>query len=101
MGSIEGIGVFVMLGILVGSAALILFRRRIWVPPAMGLIVLSMSLAWFLSPECVLIPDADVAVFEPLIENRTETGMVGQPIFPQINGSWFQCKVGAARLFFF
>ena len=58
----------VMLGILVGGAALIVFRRRISVLLATVLLLFSAFLAWSLSPECGLIPDADVAVLDPSIE---------------------------------
>lgn len=95
------IGLCMVLGLVAFGLAYLLFRRRAWIPPAAGILVFAGCLAWFLSPVCVAIPDQDLARFNPPIDGRTETGMVGQRYFQQRDGAWFHCKVRIARQLFF
>ena len=91
----------VILGLVFGGFAYLLFRRRVWIPLTVGIIVFSGCLTWFLSPVCVAIPDEDLANFKPPIDTRTDTGMVGQRYFQKRDGGWFHCKVRIARQLFF
>jgi hypothetical protein len=95
------IGLCMVLGLVAGGLAYLLFRRRVWIPPAVGVLVFAGSLVWFLTPVCVAIPADDLARFNPPIETRTDTGMVGQRYFQQRDGAWFHCKARIARQLFF
>ncbi len=95
------IGLCIVLGAVAGGLAYLLFRRRVWIPPVVGVLVFFGSAAWFLTPVCVAIPDEDLAGFSPPIDTRTETGMIGQRYFQQRNGVWFHCKARIARQLFF
>jgi hypothetical protein len=44
------IGLCMVLGLVAGGLAYLLFRRRVWIPPAVGVLVFSASAAWFLTP---------------------------------------------------
>jgi len=91
----------IILGLVAGATAYLLFRRRMLIPLAVGALVFAGSLVWFLTPVCVAIPDEDLSRFKPPIDARTDTGMIGQPYFQQRDGVWFHCKVRIARLMFF
>ena len=95
------VGICVVLGLLAGAAAHVAFRRRMWISLTTGLAVIAASAAWFLSPVCVAIAPEDLANFDPPIETRTETGMIGQRYFQQRDGGWYHCKVRMARQLFF
>ena len=95
------VGICLFLGLLAGAVAHVLFRRRMWISLTAGLAVIAASFAWFLSPVCVAIAQEDLASFDPPIETRTETGMIGQRYFQQHDGVWYQCKVRMARQLFF
>jgi len=71
-------------------------RRR---PPP--LLAFTASFAWLLHPVCVAIPPEDLANFSPPIETRTDTDMIGERVFRQRDGGWFQCKPWIARAMFF
>ena len=90
-----------VLGLIAGGAAWLLFRRRAWVPPAIGIVVFAGCLIWSLTPVCRAIANEDLASFDPPIDTRTQTGMVGQRYFQQREGKWFHCKVRIARKLFF
>ncbi len=94
-------GICIVLGVLAGAGTHLLFRRRMWISLTTGLAVIAASLAWFLSPVCIAIAQEDLANFDPPIETRTETGMIGQRYFQQRDGVWYHCKVRIARQLFF
>jgi hypothetical protein len=52
-------------------------------------------------PVCVVIAPEDVAGFDPPIETRTQTGLIGQRYFQERGGRWYQCKARIARALFF
>ena len=86
---------------LVSGIGLIAFRqhpRKVGITGGVTLLVL---LAWFLHPVCQVIPNEQVSTFDPPIDTRTATNMIGQPFFQQRNGRWFHCKSWIARKFFF
>ena len=91
----------IILSSIAGAAAYLLFRRRMRIPLAIGALAFAGSLAWFLTPVCVAIPDEDLSGFKPPIDARTDTGMIGQPYFQQREGVWFHCKVRIVRQMFF
>ena len=90
-----------VLGLIAGSAVYLMFRRRAWASLAVGLVVFAGAATWCLRPVCVAIPAGDLASFDPPIETRTETGLIGQRYFQKRGGSWYQCKTWIARAFFF
>ncbi|MBB3065380.1 hypothetical protein [Limibacillus halophilus] len=98
-------GFAIILSTVIGLTALALsysfFRRRRWIAPVLACFAFTASLAWFLLPVCVLIPPEDIASFNPPIETRTETGILGQRYFEERNGGWFHCKARIARKLFF
>jgi len=95
------IGLCIVLGTVAFGLVYLVCRRRLWIPLAVGAFIATGAAVWFLTPVCVLIPDEDLARFDPPIETRTETGMVGQRYFQKRDGRWFHCKVRIARQFFF
>jgi len=95
------VGFCIIFGLVAGGTAFLFFRKRIWVPLALGILVCTGCLVWFLTPVCVPIREADLARFSPPISTRTETGMIGQLYFQRRNGVWFHCKVRIARQLFF
>ena len=90
-----------VLAAIVRGVCLLLFRRRRWLALAAGAVVLLGQLAWYLHPVCRPIDEADLASFDPPIEARSETGMIGQRYFQQRDGRWQHCKTWIARQFFF
>ena len=90
-----------ILGLIAGGLTALLARRRAWLSIAVGVIAAAGALVWLLTPVCVAIPDEDLADFDPPIDTRTETGMIGQRYFQQRSGTWYQCKVRIARELFF
>lgn len=90
-----------VLGLCAGALVFLVYRRRLWVPLATGMIVFAGCLVWFLSPVCVPISEADVARFSPPIETRTQKGMTGQRFFQRREGKWQHCKVRISRLMYF
>jgi hypothetical protein len=95
------ITLFLFLGLVAAGLAYLLFRRRVWVPIAVGFLVFAAGLVWALMPVCRPVAEEDVANFDPPIETRTETGMIGQRYFQQRDRTWFHCKVRIARELFF
>ncbi len=95
------LGVCLLIAVLVGGIAYLLFRRRRWLALTAGSVTFAAILAWFLHPACVPLAAGDIALFNPPIETRTETGMIGQRVFQQQDDTWFQCKVWIARALFF
>ena len=95
------IGLSIVPAIVAGGLAWLLFRRRVWIPLAVGILVFAGCIAWFLTPLCIAIPDEDLARFDPPIETRTDTGMIGQRYFQQRDGAWYHCKARIARRMFF
>lgn len=91
----------VVLGLLAGGAAWLLFRRRAWIPLAIGIVVFAGCMIWALTPVCRAIADQDLVNFDPPIDKRTETGMIGQRYFQLRDGNWFHCKARIARIMFF
>lgn len=89
------------LSLLVGGTAFFLFRRRRWRAIVIAGIVLIAAPIWFLHPVCVPLSVEDIALFDPPIESRTQTGLTGQRIFQEREGDWFQCKTWIARSLFF
>jgi hypothetical protein len=94
------VGIALVIAALVGVGARLSLRRQ-WAPPAAAALAFAGSLAWFLHPVCVAIPPEDLAGFTPPIEVRTDTDMIGERVFQQRDGSWFQCKPWIARALFF
>jgi hypothetical protein len=101
MGLVFVVGLGLVIAAIVGAATLLVSRRRTWLVLAIGGAAFVGSLAWFLHPVCVVIPGTDLASFNPPIETRTDTGMIGEHTFQQRNGSWYQCKTWIARAMFF
>ena len=66
-----------------------------------GLAVFAGGAVWLLMPVCVVIAPEDVAGFDPPIETRTQTGLIGQRYFQERGGRWYQCKARIARALFF
>ncbi len=95
------IGLCIILGVVAGGLAYPFFRQRVWIPLAVGILVFAGCIAWFLTPVCVAIPDEELANFNPPIDTRTDTGMIGQRYFQQRDEIWFHCKVRIARQMFF
>ncbi|MEP7044575.1 MAG: hypothetical protein ABI843_16030 [Dokdonella sp.] len=62
-----------------------------------GLGILGPFLLW---PICVPLTAAEVAAFEPPIEQRTDRDFHLQ-VFQRRDGTWCQCKTRLARAFFF
>lgn len=90
-----------LLGLVAAGIAYLLFRRRAWVPLAVGLAVSAAAVVWLLMPVCVAISPDELASFDPPIEMRTDTGLIGQRHFQKRRRSWYQCKTRIARAFFF
>ncbi len=90
-----------VLGLIAGGIAYRLFRRQAWVALVVSLVVCVGTAAWCLRPVCVVIPPDAVARFDPPVETRTETGLIGQRYFQKRGGGWYQCKTWIARAFFF
>lgn len=90
-----------VLAAVVSGVALLLFRRRRWVALVAGAVTLVGALGWFLHPVCKSIPTQNIATFNPPIETRTETGMIGQRYFQRKGDGWVHCKTWIAREFFF
>ena len=78
-----------------------LFRRRPWIGLVVGALTLASLLAWFLHPVCKPIAPEDAANFDPPIETREETDMIGQRYFQRRGDGWVHCKTWIAREFFF
>jgi len=89
------------LGLIAGGASWLLFRRRAWVPLAIGIVVFAGCMIWALTPVCRAIADDDLVSFDPPIDTRTDTGMTGQRYFQKRDGKWFHCKTRIARKMFF
>lgn len=89
-----------ILGVVVFAVSYPFTRRRRWIAPALGLLLFVGSLAWFLTPLCVPMSPEDIARSDPPIETRTDTGMLGQRYFQEIDGVWAHCKVRIARQIF-
>jgi len=90
-----------VLALIAAGIAYLLVRRRAWVLLGVGLAVFAGTAVWLLMPVCVVIPPEDAARFDPPIEARTDTGLIGQRYFRKRGGSWYQCKTRIARAFFF
>jgi hypothetical protein len=88
-------------GLIAAGIAFLLFRRRAWMALGVGFAAFAGAAVWLLMPVCVVIASADVAGFDPPIETRTETGIIGQRYFQERGGRWYQCKTRIAREFFF
>ena len=91
----------ITLGIAVGGLGFLLFRRRAWVWLVLGALISVGSAVWFLTPVCVAIPNSELGNFDPPIDARTDTGLIGQRYFQKRDGVWFHCKVRIARQLFF
>jgi len=91
----------IVLGLIAGGLTALLVRRRRRIALAVGVLAAAGALFWLLTPICVAIPEEDLAHFDPPIETRTETGMIGQRYFQQRGSTWYQCKVRIARELFF
>ena len=90
----------VLSGIVAGGC-LLLFKRQRWVGMVAGALTLAGLMGWFLHPVCRPIAAADLALFDPPVEQREETGMIGQRVFQEQDGQWLHCKTWVARKFFF
>lgn len=95
------LGVCVLIAVLAGGIAYLLFRNRLWLALTAGSLTFAAILTWFLHPVCVPLSENDIASFSPPIETRTETGMIGQRVFQRQDDTWVQCKVWIARALFF
>lgn len=85
----------------VGGLAYWLARRRAWVGLAAAVLVFAAIAAWLLHPACREITAEDLARFDPPIETRSDTDMLGRPAFQRRDGGWYQCKTWIAREMFF
>jgi len=94
-------GIALVIAALAGVGARLSLRRHRWAPPVAAVLAFAGSLAWLLHPVCVAIPPEDLASFSPPIETRTDTDMIGERVFQQRDGGWFQCKPWIARAMFF
>ena len=95
------IAILIFFAGLVAAAGLLAFRGRPWIGGLAGALTLATLLYWCLRPDCRPIPAEDLAGFDPPIETRTETGMIGQRLFRQQDGQWLHCKTWVARRFFY
>ncbi len=95
------IAILIFIAALVAAVFLLAFRGRPWIGGLAGTATLAVLLFWCLRPDCRVIPEEDLANFDPPIETRTDTGMIGQRIFQQKDGGWYHCKTWIARQFFF
>ena len=64
-------------------------------------VILAGGLAWLMHPVCVAIPETDLAGFDPPIETRTDTNLIGQRYFQRRGDDWYHCKTWIERAFFF
>ena len=76
-------------------------RPRRYLGLAISAAILAGGLAWLLHPVCVVIPAADLAGFDPPIETRTDTNLIGQRYFQKRGADWHHCKTWIERVFFF
>ena len=95
------IAILIFIAALVAAAGLLAFRGRPWIGGLAGALTLAALLFWCLRPVCQAIPEDDLTNFDPPIETRTDTGMIGQRLFRQQDGRWLHCKTWVARQFFF
>ncbi len=86
---------------LVAGVGLLAFRGRPWIGGLAGGVTLVALLFWFLHPVCTPIAETELANFDPPIETRAETNMIGQRSFIERDGHWVHCKTWIARQFFF
>jgi len=80
------------------AAGLLMARTR-WLAVFISLLLLGGGYA-SLRPVCVLIPDEDLAGFNPPIDQRTDVSGVHRLFQKKDDGHWHQCKMAAARWFF-
>lgn len=90
-----------VLGAVAGGIAAVIFRRRKWIALVIGFAVFAGSIAWLLSPSCVPMSAEDAARFDPPIETRTDTNVLGQRYFQHYGGAWHHCKTRIASEMFF
>ncbi len=66
------------------------------------LLLAAAVLAWryALRPVCVPLTAAEVARFDPPIDQRTDRDM-GLQVFQRREGTWYQCKTALSRALFF
>jgi len=95
------VGLCLIIAVIAGGAVSLLLRRRAWAGLAILGTILAGGLAWLLHPVCVVIPDAELADFDPPIETRTDTGLIGQRYFQRRGSDWYHCKTWIERAFFF
>lgn len=95
------VAVCALIALLAGGIAYLLLRRWRWAAAIVAGATFAATLGWFLHPVCVPLSAEDVARFSPPIDTRTDTGMIGQRLFQQRDGGWYQCKTWIARALFF
>lgn len=95
------ITIAVLFAALVSGIGFLVFRRHPWTVGIAGGVTLLALLVWFLHPVCRAIPEEEIANFDPPIDTRTATNMIGQPVFQKRDGRWFHCKSWIARQLFF
>lgn len=95
------IAITLVIAAVVAGIGLLIFRKRPWVGGLAGAATLALLLYWFLHPVCTPMTAEDAANFDPPIETRTETNMIGGRYFQQMDGGWHHCKTWIARELFF
>lgn len=95
------ITIAVVIAALVSGIGFLVFRRHTWWVGIAGGAILLAVLVWFLHPVCRAISEEEVVNFDPPIDIRTATNMIGQPVFQKRDGRWFHCKSWIARQLFF
>ena len=79
----------------------ILVSRQRWKSVAVIVAALLAGAGLAFRPVCVPIAEADLAAFNPPIEQRAGANFYGLRFFQQIDDDWYHCKTWLARQVFF